>query len=61
MPLCAAPGVAQSGQLIAPETTSMRPSGSFVSVGYQRAYVIGWTSLHDSVTGSKIVVSSMPT
>ena len=57
MPLCAAPGVAQSGQLIAPETASMRPSGSFVRVGYQRAYVIGWTLLHVSVAGSKIVVA----
>ena len=61
MPLCGAPGVAQSGQLTAPETTSMRPSGSFVSVGYQRPYVIGWTSLHDSVVGSKMVVVLVPT
>ncbi len=35
----------------------VRP-GSVVSVGYQRAYVIGWTSVHDSVAGSKIVVPS---
>ena len=40
MPVWAAPGVRQSGQLLAPETASMRPSGSLVSVGYQRADAI---------------------
>ena len=61
MPLCGAPGVQQSGQLVAPETASMRPSGSFVSVGYQRPYAICWTSLHVFVAGSKIVALRRPT
>ena len=61
MPVCGAPGVQQSGQSLEPDTTSMRPSGSLVRVGYQRAFAIGLTSLHVFVAGSKIVAFLRPT
>src|SRR5262249_50712918 len=50
----------QVSQSVAPETTRTRPSGSGVAVGYQRGKVIGAPVDHDRVTGSKMVVSVVP-
>src|SRR6185369_17077377 len=48
-------------QSISPEVTSMRPSGSAVTVGYQRPTAIGATFDHVRVAGLKIFVSGSPT
>src|SRR6476620_9686794 len=48
-------------QSISPEVTSMRPSGSAVTVGYQRPTAIGATRDHVRVVGLKRFVSRNPT
>src|SRR6185436_15277043 len=48
-------------QSISPALTSMRPSGSAVTVGYQRPTAIGATRDHVRVAGLKRFVSRSPT
>src|SRR5262245_31469206 len=50
----------QPAQLVSPAVASTRPSGSGVTVGYQRGKAIGATRDHARVTGSKIFVSRSP-
>src|SRR2546430_10686217 len=54
-------GALHPSQLISPAVTSMRPSGSAVTVGYQRLSGIGAAELQPWLAGSKSVVLLMPT
>src|SRR5437868_7642295 len=47
-------------QAISPAVTSMRPSGSAVTVGYQRPSGMGATELQPWLAGSKMVALAMP-
>src|ERR1700682_2389356 len=48
-------------QLVSPAITSMRPSGSEVTVGYQRATDMEGPELQPWLAGSKMVALGMPT
>src|SRR6266403_112690 len=48
-------------QATSPAVTSMRPSGSAVTVGYQRPPGMGVTELQRRLAGSKMVALLMPT
>src|SRR4051794_30777934 len=48
-------------QFVSPAVTSMRPSGSAVTVGYQRATGMEATELQIWLPGSKTVALAMPT
>src|SRR6266852_2848331 len=47
--------------VVAPDTTSTRPSGRVVAVGYQRGKAMGESGLQVFVTGSNRFASGMPT
>src|SRR5437867_2749242 len=47
-------------QAISPAVTSMRPSGSAVTVGYQRPWGMGAAELQPWLAGSKMVALVMP-
>jgi hypothetical protein len=51
----------QVWQVVLPEFTSTRPSGSVVAVGYQRPYDMDRAGVHVCVDGLKMLVSGMPT
>src|SRR2546430_1606604 len=51
----------QPSQAISPAVTSTRPSGSAVTVGYQRPAGRGATELQAWLAGSKMVALVMPT
>src|SRR6185295_17025880 len=54
-------GAKHPAQLISPEVTSTRPSGSGMVVGYQRPTAIGAPIDHARVAGLKMFVSRSPT